>query len=473
MRGIKKGTLYCARCTMGAIIGSMETQNNYLRELLTSSYDATIKENQIQISPEMLESYVRDMAQLLASEQQKDSVGEATYEDTYRSVFPPLYENEDFHELVEKTARFLDRSIVLIDLGFHVIDYSRQIKVTDALWIENVRRGYCTYEFIKAMNEMLPNEKLPKTSEAFFVTCPISDEVKLCSLLFYKKHPIGYMILLDNKRGIQPYHQQFLPRISKKLAKALRFHEEYSDLFLSASTEILTNLLNGNTIEEGEAMLLSKTLQMPGALKMFLFRGRFNTLHDVSYLRNQLHDFREPLHVFVYHNYVIAFIHAADEAALMQELQDSPLTEQIYDVAGSNVFHDLSDIPRQYRLARTSFSLAAKLGRKEILHDWSDYEFFHILNECPDREKLRDYLHPALLILIDYDAQKDGQLLHTLKSYLRCGLRVKDTAADLFVHRNTLTYRLKKITELTGIDFEDITEIARLFRSIQILEFLG
>ncbi|MCR4587889.1 MAG: helix-turn-helix domain-containing protein [Lachnospiraceae bacterium] len=452
----------------------MEPGNTYMKELLTNSYDATIKENQIQISADQLESYVRDMAQLLASNQQKeDSSQSETYEDTYRSTFPPLYENENFHELVEKTSRFLERSVVVIDLGFHVIDYSREIKVTDPLWSEYVKRGSCTYEFIKAMNEMLPAEKLPKTSEAFFVTCPLSDEIKLCSLLFYKKHHIGYLILLDNKKGIQPYHQQFLPRISKKLAKSLRYHEEYGDLFISASTEILTNLLNGNPIEEGEATLLSKTLQLPGAIKLYLFRGRFSTLHDVSFLRNQLNEFRQLLHVFVYHNYVVAFVKVEEESSLREELTISRLFDQIDDATCSNVFHYIDEIPGQYRIARTTFSIASKLGRKQKFYPWKEFEFFHILNDCKDREQLRSYVHPAIYILMEYDQGKDGQLLDTLKAYITCGLSSKDTAAALFVHRNTLTYRLKKITELTGIRLEDISEILRLDRSMKILEFLG
>jgi len=464
---------YCARRTRCYNNFMNIEHSEAMRDLLLTRYDATITENQIQISPEQLQSYVLEMAQRLAEEQTREEPPVESYETTYRNVFPPLYESEDFHELVERTAKFLGRSVVIIDLGFHVIDYSREIRVTDPLWTENVRRGYCTYEFIKAINEMLPNDRLPKNSDAFFITCEKSDELKLCSLLYYKKHPIGYMILLDNGKGIQPYHQQFLPRISKKLAKALRAHEEYSDLFISASSEILTNLLNGTTIEDGEALLLSQTLQTPQPLKLYILRGKLDTIHGVSHLRSQMHDYPQLLHVLVYHSYIVAFIKAEDEMPLWEQFRKSELKEEISDIASSNVFYHIDEIPRQYKLARTSFSLAAKLGRKELIHHWKDYEFFHILNECPDREKLTSYVHPAIYTLIQYDEAKDGQLLDTLKSYIQCGLSVKDTASALYVHRNTLTYRLKKITDLTGINLENISELMRLVRSVQILEFLG
>ena len=103
----------------------MDYESNEMRELLTMQYDATVSENQIQISPEQLENYVQAMAQMLLADQKKEET-QTTYEDTYRSVFAPLYESADFHTLLEKTARFMERSIVLIDLGFHVIDYSQR-----------------------------------------------------------------------------------------------------------------------------------------------------------------------------------------------------------------------------------------------------------------------------------------------------------------------------------------------------------
>ena len=71
----------------------MENQISNLRDLLTTRYDATINENQIQISPDQLECYVQDMAQLLAENKREDISAQTTYESGYRSVFPPLFEN--------------------------------------------------------------------------------------------------------------------------------------------------------------------------------------------------------------------------------------------------------------------------------------------------------------------------------------------------------------------------------------------
>ena len=66
-----------------------------------------------------------------------------------------------------------------------------------------------------------------------------------------------------------------------------------------------------------------------------------------------------------------------------------------------------------------------------------------------------DLLHPALGTLEDYDRQNGTDLLETLRAFVECGCSQSETAHKLYVHLNTLKYRLRRITELTGVDYKD------------------
>ena len=46
-------------------------------------------------------------------------------------------------------------------------------------------------------------------------------------------------------------------------------------------------------------------------------------------------------------------------------------------------------------------------------------------------------------------------LRETLEAYLRYSGNTRETCRELFIHRNTLTYRLRKIEELLHVDLED------------------
>jgi len=46
----------------------------------------------------------------------------------------------------------------------------------------------------------------------------------------------------------------------------------------------------------------------------------------------------------------------------------------------------------------------------------------------------------------------DSEMLATIEKFFECNLSISETARQLFIHRNTLMYRLEKVQRLTGID---------------------
>ena len=52
----------------------------------------------------------------------------------------------------------------------------------------------------------------------------------------------------------------------------------------------------------------------------------------------------------------------------------------------------------------------------------------------------------------------DGDLMFTINKFFENNLNISETSRKLFVHRNTLVYRIEKIKRVTGLDlrnFED------------------
>jgi DNA-binding PucR family transcriptional regulator len=57
--------------------------------------------------------------------------------------------------------------------------------------------------------------------------------------------------------------------------------------------------------------------------------------------------------------------------------------------------------------------------------------------------------------LQEYDRQHNGDLIRTLAVYLECGGNSVRAADRLFLHRNSLRYRLARIQALLGMDPDD------------------
>jgi len=78
-----------------------------------------------------------------------------------------------------------------------------------------------------------------------------------------------------------------------------------------------------------------------------------------------------------------------------------------------------------------------------------------------------DLLHPALEIIREYDAKSQSNLFHTLDVYLLNDCNAQHCGRLLFLHRNSLVYRIHRIQEIAGIDLSDPEE-----RSYLRLSFL-
>ena len=96
---------------------------------------------------------------------------------------------------------------------------------------------------------------------------------------------------------------------------------------------------------------------------------------------------------------------------------------------------------------------------------------FRLLTGIPDTQELRTYYLHMFQPVIAYDKANHTDLLSTLFCYLDHGQHLQETAEALFVHKNTLKYRLGKLEALLDADLsapEFITEIM-LARNICIL----
>jgi sugar diacid utilization regulator len=95
---------------------------------------------------------------------------------------------------------------------------------------------------------------------------------------------------------------------------------------------------------------------------------------------------------------------------------------------------------------------------------------FALSQESP--ETFQDFEESAIGPVIDYDKEHGTQLLETLRVYMECDGNVQEVASLLHVHKHTVRYRLRRITELTGLDvarFEDATQLYLAVRATELL----
>jgi DNA-binding PucR family transcriptional regulator len=57
--------------------------------------------------------------------------------------------------------------------------------------------------------------------------------------------------------------------------------------------------------------------------------------------------------------------------------------------------------------------------------------------------------------LEEHDRRRRSDLVRTLKAYFDTGANASEAADRLFLHRNSMLYRLARVEKLTGLDLKD------------------
>ncbi len=128
------------------------------------------------------------------------------------------------------------------------------------------------------------------------------------------------------------------------------------------------------------------------------------------------------------------------------------------------------EIATSYRQAETALSLAKTYRVKGQVHTYREFLLIRMLEEIPEY-KLKE--HFSALFDGDVDSVlSDRDLMNTAEEFLQNSLNVSETSRNLFMHRNTLMYRLDKIEKATGLNirnFEDAMSFRLLTVMYQIL----
>jgi len=119
------------------------------------------------------------------------------------------------------------------------------------------------------------------------------------------------------------------------------------------------------------------------------------------------------------------------------------------------LYPDLLSIPRAYREAQHAVKIGRALGGTHSITSFSELGIYRMLLQFAESRNPNEFFCEALERLLEYDQQADKELVKTLRAFLECNGNLTETSDRLFIHRNTLKYRLERIRDITQIDLDD------------------
>jgi PucR family transcriptional regulator, purine catabolism regulatory protein len=132
-----------------------------------------------------------------------------------------------------------------------------------------------------------------------------------------------------------------------------------------------------------------------------------------------------------------------------------------------SAYHNLSLLEKSYKEANMALSIAKSFPKKGNIILFENLGIHRIISMIHSLDEMRSFCHDFLSELRTHDQESDGMLLETLYAYLKSDCSIYKAAPMLFVHPNTVLYRLKKIKKII---LHDINEVEFKFTYLFALE---
>ncbi|WP_028768201.1 sugar diacid recognition domain-containing protein [Shewanella fidelis] len=123
-------------------------------------------------------------------------------------------------------------------------------------------------------------------------------------------------------------------------------------------------------------------------------------------------------------------------------------------------FPATEDLNRSYQTAIETLAIGQQIRPEQNKYLYEDYSLSVLLSALKDSWRGKELLSPYQALLC---ADKNGQLVKTLSAYLQHFGDLQQCANSLFIHRNTLRYRLDKIQRMTGVNIDQLDGLLQLY----------
>lgn len=138
----------------------------------------------------------------------------------------------------------------------------------------------------------------------------------------------------------------------------------------------------------------------------------------------------------------------------------------------SSYVEGIMDIGTGYTQAQRALALSEQIRGDNIVAAYDDLGVFRLFLGREEDQTLSEFYGEKLLPLVKFDASNHGNLIPTAEAFFASNQSLSQTAQHLFIHHNTLYYRLKKIEQILNISLQNSEDCLNLQIALKLAKIL-
>lgn len=395
-----------------------------------------------------------------------------------RFLHESLLSTPGMQELTNRVAEFMGNPVVVSDINLRIVAMSDD-QVDDSAWIRFRELGYLPYHTDIAASYNLFVDGVKRGNTVRIVDGKHRNGYMMQAALMSGNGMVGHVSVYSFYRDFTSQDTEDINAIAGLLAIKVLQNTRFSPEIQSAGEYFISELISGSLTDESEIearlMFLEWTLRQ--YLYLLIIRWE-NRVPDMDQLDIHARTFKRILgdsrSAAIKDDLIMVFssddivdssseLFRQLEAELKRCSAKGIVSSELYSIKGLHI---------EYERAMTIFDINLKIGRREILQQTEMGVIELMFHTVGQKYGLMSFCHPLIRKLLKYDEDNGTELTKCLEAYICTGRSFGRAAERLFTHRNTVIYRIGKISELLSFDFQREETVMHFELSFCILNYI-
>ena len=273
-------------------------------------------------------------------------------------------------------------------------------------------------------------------------------------------------------QGTDEYAQKYAQLLSVSFASIKQYYDEKYDRSNFIKNVILDNIL------PGDIYLKARELHFNSEVSRVCLLIKIVSKTDVS-----AYDIVQNLFPDKSKDFVININEV--EIALVKEIKPDTesrdlekLASSISDTLSSEFYTHcvvgigttvtgIKDLARSFKEAQSALEVAKVFDTDRTIVSYDNLGIARLIYQLPTTLFLKEVFKRGSIESLDQET------LFTIQRFFENNLNVSETSRKLFVHRNTLVYRLEKIKKLTGLDLREFEDAIVFKVALMVKKYLN
>ena len=385
-------------------------------------------------------------------------------------------ERLDYQKIISGSWRVFHNPMILLDASNNILAMSEQYTEDEVNndWRYLCRYGHSSVQVIQYLMEegRRHGYYLSGHARIYHFDGRDIDGNMMSAAIYYENEIYGRVNVVEKDRPLNPGDILLLDYIVKYLSHVLgKLSEQSQNPFRFAPA--LTKMLRNQPVTEAEFLCWKEYTQWTEKDEILVvvlaFQKKECSIQDIISVRNLLQS-SIPHCIATQEDRKVVFAvknPLSQNETVWQVVRE--IAERMDLKAGVSLpFEDIGNVYYAYRQALAAVSYGTLFGSEKSICNFYDYAIEYII-AVDNLQEAVAACEPDIKRMWVPGEKNGGEKIDTLRVYLNNERSLIHTANELFLHRNTLVYRLKKITESLRSDLNEVYTQDYMKLSIRVL----